>query len=127
MLVGMNLKFVKLGATTASPAVGRVVPPTQFIGAELLLALVPGATYFSKIATFVADSPGVALMTAKLAAVGEHTAPAPPAWPNGSYSTFTKKNNLFFRTGPPIWPPNRLLSNPGFEVNPRMAFRLAKG
>src|ERR1700686_2623783 len=118
MLVVMNLKFVKLGATTASPAVGRVAPPTQFSGAQPLLALVPGATYFSKIARFVADNPGVAFMTAKLAAVGEHAAPAPPAWPNGSYSTFTKKNNLFLSTGPPTCPPNRLLSNRGFEVKP---------
>ena len=52
------------------------------------------------------------------AAVGAQTVDGVPAWPLGLYSQSVKKNNLFFRIGPPMLPPKRLLSKRGLLYGP---------
>ena len=78
---------------------------------------------------------GVLAGTLELAQPGDEIGAAGlDAWPVGLYSKLPKKNSLFFRIGPPILPPKRLLSKRGFfGVSPgavlrattaSMAFRL---
>src|ERR1700688_296455 len=99
MLATMNLELVKFGAGIARPSVPKHPPPgvvglhpsvvtplVQLIGVQPAPEIVPGATYFSKMATFVADRPGVALMAANPATVGEQTAGGMAHAPTGSYS-----------------------------------------
>src|SRR5258708_35686115 len=76
------------------------------------------AAYCLNTARFVDEIPGTVLIAVYPAAVGVHTgAPGTAAAPCGLYCALPKKNNLFFRIGPPILPPKRLSSKRGFPVN----------
>src|SRR5262245_19862786 len=102
--------FAKLGAANATVPTGMPTPATLIVPALLVGAT---GTYCLKIERLAAEIPGRAERIESPAAVGAAMPPGEAACPSANCSHEVKKRSLFFKIGPPTFPPQRVKSKRG--------------